>query len=534
MKFERGLRRIVSEELTGNNPVPDILGFLYLKQLRAPDLGLKLDRLLRRYKTGDCKPSPLLRMDVPKANFTIRPMARPATEDWLIYEAITDSLSRKVLRNARICRRSFSISHWRGPTVRRTHPWLEFDDNCREVYKKGHKFAVVTDITGYYENISLDELRSRIVDYIGASSTLKKLTDVTVGMLRQWSSERISGYGLPQGPPASSFLADIFLDYVDRKMEKYKGYFRYMDDIRIFCKRKIEAKIALKELTIALRGLKLNINAKKTDILRGKRIEERLFDPKKRILNSVEKAMRSGGREFIEDFVIPALMDLIEDAFLDDAFETRHLNFALYRLSILQNSGFDFDKRKVIENIQNSLVSKPHHTSLFCDFLSMFPKDRSIAEFLISFLKSEDNIYEWQELKVCQCLLRFSFRATQREINFFLKRALNPNRNYAARAFYFLLAGKHGRNRDRHLIVDSYDSLSQVYTKLAVILSVQQLGLPSRNSFYTRVKASEQNEEIGQFIDYVKSLSNPIYFLTTERRKIETYEGVEEPSYAVI
>ena len=93
-----------------------------------------------------------------------------------------------------------------------------------------------------------------------------------------WSQERIVDYGLPQGPPGCSFLADIYLDHVDRKMEKYVGYYRYMDDIRIFCKTEIESKITLKDLIISLRELKLNINAKKTALLFNEEIEKLLFE----------------------------------------------------------------------------------------------------------------------------------------------------------------------------------------------------------------------------------------------------------------
>ena len=131
-------------------------------------------------------------------------------------------------------------------------------------------------------------------------------------------------------------------------------------------------------------------------------------------------------------------------------------------------------------------------------------------------------------------LLRFNFRTSRPDINFFLDRARDSNKHYAVRAFYFLLAGKHGSNRDRNLVIDSYDDLSEIYTKRAAILSVQELGAATRNDFYTRVKKSEQNEEIGQFIDYVRSLSNPIYFLTTKRPTIEIYEGEEEPFYTPI
>jgi hypothetical protein len=533
LEFDKALKRIIAEDLRGNNPVPDILGFLHLKRLFGPDdFSSKLEDLLMNYKKKTYMPKSLLKIDVPKANFTVRPMARPTTEDWLIYEAIIDYLSKKILRkNKRICQRSFSILNFKTHKRKRTGAWLEFDERSRDFYKRKYRFAVTTDITGYYENINLEESRKRIIDYLERDKEGTELTNDLFTLLRKWSDERISGYGLPQGPPASSFLADIFLDYVDRRMEKYKGYIRYMDDIRIFCKKKIEAKIALKDLTIALRNLKLNINAKKTDILSDKEIEEKLFDPDKSFLNMIETTIKSGNRELIQGSVIPALLKLVEKAFSNDAFEKTHLNFALYRLGILHNSSLNFDKTEVIENIRKSFVIKPHHSGLFCDFLSLFPNDEEIPNHLISFLKSKDNIYEWQELKVLQSLLRFNFKAKPEEIDFLLDSARNSNKHSATRAFYFLLAGKHGSNRDRNLIIDSYNSLSDLYTKMAIILSVQELGTPTRNDFYTRTKRSENNKEINQFVEYVKSLSNPIYFLTTQRPKIETYEQFEKPFY---
>lgn len=536
LEFDKALKRIVAEELRGNNPVPDILGFLHLKRLFGPtDFSSKLEGLLMDYKREACAPAPLLKIDVPKANFTIRPMARPTAEDWLIYEATIEYLSKKILRkNKRICRRSFSILNFKTHKGKRTYAWLKFDETSRGFYKRKYEFVVTTDITGYYENINLEELRKRIIDYLERDKKGIELTSALFTLLRKWGDERISGYSLPQGPPASSFLADIFLDYVDRRMEKYKGYIRYMDDIRIFCKKKIEAKKALKDLTIALRELKLNINAKKTDIFSGKEVENNLFDPEKPFLTIIEKTMKSGNIELIQESIIPALMKLIEGAFSNDRFEKRHLNFALYRLGILHNSGLNFNKTVIIENIRKNLVVKPHHSGLFCNFLSLFPNDKTIPKFLISFLKSEDNIYEWQELKVLQSLLRFNFKAKQREINFFLNYARNSAKHSAIRAFYFLLAGKHGSNRDRNLIIDSYNRLSDVYTKMAVILSVQELGEPTRNDFYARIKRGENNEDSKLFIKYVKSLSKPIYFLTTERPKIDIYEQTEESYYEPI
>lgn len=533
LDFETALKNIVVEELRGNNPVPDILGFLNLKHL-DPNFFSRLETLLRDYKENKKIPEALLKIDVPKANFTIRPMARPITGCWLIYEAIVDCLSKRILgKDKRICKRSLSILNFNPQNLKRrkrTDAWLKYDEISREFfYKKEYRYAVITDITGYYENINLEELRRRIIDYLGVDDNGEILTKVLFTLLRKWSDERVYGYGLPQGPPASQFLADIFLDYVDRRIEKYDGYLRYMDDIRIFCKKKIDAKIALKDLIISLRDLKLNINAKKTDILSGEYIGEKLFDPYKLQLNGIETIIKSGNKKMIDEIVLPLLLNLVERAFSDDIFENTHLNFALYRLSILYNSGINFDKTKLIKNIQENFVSKPHHSGLFCNFLSLFPNDKLILKFLISFLKSKDNIYEWQELKVLQTLLRFNFKANQSVVDFFLNSARNSNKHFAIRAFYFLLAGKHGSNRDRNLIIDNYDTLPEIYTKMAVILSVQQLR--TCNDFYSRIKRSENNGDINQFIEYVKSLKGPVYFLNTERPKIESYKELEIPFY---
>jgi hypothetical protein len=97
LDFGQALKIIVSEELRGNNPVPDVLGFLHIKHLLGSEYPGKLERLLIEYGKKICSPHSLLKIDVPKANFTIRPMARPTTEDWLIYEAVIDHLSEKIV-----------------------------------------------------------------------------------------------------------------------------------------------------------------------------------------------------------------------------------------------------------------------------------------------------------------------------------------------------------------------------------------------------------------------------------------------------
>lgn len=527
--YKKALKRIRGEELKGNNPIPDILSFLHLKPLYEDRLSENLDSLFNDYESGKKIPASLLRIDVPKSNFTIRPMSRPENKDWFLYEAIVDHIAAQILNNGQhICKRSFSFLNFMQTEGKNN--WIKFDDKCRELYTSGYNYVVAADLTGYYENISLSELRKRIFNYLPATDENNKAVDVLIKLLNRWSDERVSGYGLPQGPPASSFLADIYLDYVDRQMEKYENYYRYMDDIRIFCRTEIEAKKALKNLIIALRGIKLNINAKKTRILSGKDIETSLFDTLKPLLNHIEAIVKGRNKEQINT-VVPLLIKIFEGSFLNDMFEKSHINFSLYRLGVLQSSDIKIDTNKIIDLIKDNFIAKPHHTGLFCFFLTLFPSDKDIFDFLISFLQSEHNIYEWQEIKVLKSLLRFKVKPSSQQIDFFIEAAKNSNKHDAARAFYLLLVGKHGTNRDRDVIVDIYSNDSNLYIKTAIILALQELGQASRNDFYSRVKRNDNSSEIVKFIDYVKALKSPLYYLDVGKPKLEGIEEGEPSPY---
>lgn len=527
--YKKAIKKVNREEWKGNNPIPDILGFQHLKTLYEDRLPEILDNLFDDYKKGTRNPSPLLRIDVPKPNFTIRPMSRPENKDWILFEALVDSLASKIVLKEHICKRSYSFQN-SLPETESDNNWIKFDDKCRELYAVGFKYAVISDLTGYYENISLSELKKRLNNYLDADKDTDSIINALFKMLNTWSDERVSGYGLPQGPPASAFLADIYLDLVDSKMEKYENYYRYMDDIRIFCRTEIESKKALKDLIIALRDIKLNINAKKTKILHDNEISSTLLDPQKPILSTIEAIIKSKKREQIVQ-IVPSLQNIFESAFIDDLFEKPHLNFSLYRLSLLQSSGIKLNTNKIISLILENIISKPHHTGLFCFFLTLFPSEMKIAEYLIAFLQSEHNIYDWQEVKILQSLLRFNGKLDSTAIKFFISSATDSNKHYAARAFYFLLVGKHGNNRDRELVVDYHGYALGPFIKIAIILAVQELGKDSRNDFYSKIKKYENDSEITKFVDYVKSLKSPLYCLDKPRPTIEGLEDFEPSPY---
>lgn len=530
LDYSRALKSIIAEESKGNNPVPDILAFRHINKLFGNKIDEAFVLLFSQYLNGSRKVQPLVRMDVPKANFTIRPMARPEIEDWILFEAIVLELANRVIsKHTEVCSRSYSIKKYslREPS---TNHWLDFEKKSHQLYDEGFRFAVTTDITGFYENISLEELRRRIFNFVDDNSENRNLIELLFKLLRRWSDERITGYGLPQGPVGSSFLADLFLDNVDRKMEKHEGYFRFMDDIKIFCKREIDAKLALRDLIIALRELKLNINAKKTDLLYEEDIPRKLFDPQSEQMTLIEDILQTKNYDLIEKTALPSLVRLFKAAFENDPLEKRHLNFSLYRLGMLHNSGFSLPVAQIKALIMTHLTSKPHHSNLFCTTLAYLEKENDIAPRLLSFLKSEENIYDWQALKVLQALLRISWKPSQRDIDYLITIAQDHTRPQVCRGFAMLVIGKYGSNRDREMIVDMYRESLDYRDKTTIILAVQELSSASRNDFYGRIKR-ESDDSLNRFVDYVKSLTNPLYFLVGDRPKIDAYKETYSDDY---
>jgi hypothetical protein len=524
LNFDYALKNITSEEYTNKIPVPEPAGCKNYKNIYNQSYA-ELKEFLKNISENHTEEpiiKELYKIDVPKPNFAIRPMGRPEIKEWIIYESIVENISRKILEDETICKRCFSILSFRNRKTKKIEPWLKFKDEEQRFYDEGYKYVVISDITGFYENIRLEELRSRTIDYLNPSNDETYLIDVLFALLRNWSSERIEGYGLPQGTNASRFLSDIYIDIIDRKMEKYEGYFRYGDDVRIFCKHEIEAKKALKDLIIALRDLKLNINAKKTGIFFEEQIADKLFDPQKPLINMIENTIKSKNKKYIETS-IPQLIKLFENSFSENnQFAKTHMRYSLFRLSLLKHNRFKFNPEKIIKLIKLNFVGNPNHADLFCQFLSLFPK-KSTLNFFINFLKSDDNIYEWQELKILQTLLNLNIVFRQDIIEFFIESAKDSNKHDSVRAFYILLAGKQGKNRDRTTLMDYYEHSFNNYLKKAIILAVQESGVGTRNDFYNNVKRMADNE-IKQLIKYLKSINQPVYYPKTDLPNLDVYD----------
>ena len=121
---------------------------------------------------------------------------------------------------------------------------------------------VFTDITGFYDNIDLPLLMSDLRNCNIDPELISQISKC----LNKWVS--INNKGIPQGQSASDILAKLYLNSIDLGL-KNSGFveLRYVDDIRIFCKSKSEAKKALIELSRLMRKRGLSLQSAKTKIL---------------------------------------------------------------------------------------------------------------------------------------------------------------------------------------------------------------------------------------------------------------------------
>jgi hypothetical protein len=157
-------------------------------------------------------------------------------------------------------------------------------------------YVVITDLTGYYENIDFNRLMSDLRKVNFARTDELLLSEC----LNRWAYPR--GKGVPQGYSASDILAKLYLNDLDTVLRN-EGYIhlRYVDDYRIFCSSKHAAKAAIARLSELVYHRGLNLQSGKTEILTKADARAR-FEGVDPIIKDVQKQLAS---ELQEELGIP-------------------------------------------------------------------------------------------------------------------------------------------------------------------------------------------------------------------------------------
>jgi hypothetical protein len=234
--------------------------------------------------SGTYKPVAPLIYRIEKKYGVCRHMVIPSPADALILQVLVESVADQIIAK----QPSKNVFYSRDKhNVKKPHQGLEygipFRAQWKELQKKIYKFntekelLVVTDLSNYYDSISLPELRKVFLSHV-------KTNEVIVDLLFQiiegisWTPDYLpySGKGLPTANvEAIRLLAHSFLFEIDDVLNnKTSGSFaRWMDDITIGVNTRKEAVSIISTVSDMLKSRGLALNLSKTAILDTKSAE---------------------------------------------------------------------------------------------------------------------------------------------------------------------------------------------------------------------------------------------------------------------
>lgn len=222
----------------------------YLIYEASLDQNLRALRQALRNKAW--KPNHGTRIYLPKSSGLQRPITLLGIEDQIVLQAFANRVAKKL----RVKRQSVELvcvfsNQLATPadSIFFTEQWQstyrKFQEKCESLFKDGCRWAADFDLSAYYDTISHNVLKQIISPRKGGNETWKQLES----WLQTWSAtdgRSMKGHGIPQGPIASDFLAEIFFLPIDLKMLKQRiTYIRYVDDVRLFGKTENEVRQAV-------------------------------------------------------------------------------------------------------------------------------------------------------------------------------------------------------------------------------------------------------------------------------------------------
>jgi group II intron reverse transcriptase/maturase len=209
-----------------------------------------------KLKAGTYIPTPLMGMKIAKANGWERLLGIPTVQDRIIQQAVQQILTDKFDRG-------FSL-HSYG--YRAGHSAQQAVLMARSYVREGKSWVVDIDISAFFDEVNHDILLNQISQKIEDKPVLDLIRRyLKTGIMIDGKVER-RDKGTPQGSPLSPLLANIYLDQLDKELEKRElSFCRYADDITIYVSSERSAKRVLESLIAWIaKHLKLGVNQDKS------------------------------------------------------------------------------------------------------------------------------------------------------------------------------------------------------------------------------------------------------------------------------
>lgn len=210
-----------------------------------------------KLRLGTYQPGAVRAVTIPKPEGGTRTLGIPNVQDRLIQQAIHQKLSEH-------CDGSFSDHSYGFRPNRSAHDAVRA---AQAFIKEGKRFVADIDLKGFFDEVDHDKLMHQLRQRIEDKSLRKLIGAYLRAPIQQADGSKHKRWkGTPQGGPLSPLLANIYLNPLDKELEKRGlSFVRYADDIAIFAASPRAAERILERVIVWIeKNLKVPVNREKS------------------------------------------------------------------------------------------------------------------------------------------------------------------------------------------------------------------------------------------------------------------------------
>ena len=214
-------------------------------------------KLAHKLLAGEYQPAAVRGVEIPKANGGERTLGIPTVLDRMIQQALLQKLGP-------VFEEGFSEYSYGFRPGRSAHDAVRLG---QKYVQAGKKWVVEIDLKSFFDQVGHDRLMTMVGSKVRDKSILRLIGRyLRAPMQRGDGSRQIRKAGTPQGGPLSPLLANIYLDPLDKELEKRGvAFVRYADDITLFLSSPRSAERVMESIITWLkRELQLEVNREKS------------------------------------------------------------------------------------------------------------------------------------------------------------------------------------------------------------------------------------------------------------------------------